>query len=91
MKLSIKHYPHMERCWLLKREHGDYSQHAHFYTKKEAMTCRRLIDCNRYPRDKKYRIAMQRLLTKEEYSNLNKKDYYYNVQKGAKNGRNVYK
>jgi hypothetical protein len=93
VNLSIKHLPHMERRWLLKREHGEYSQHAHFYTKKEATICRTLIDCNKYPIQKKYQIAMKRILTKEEYKNLNKKDYYYkNVQNGRReNGKNIYK
>lgn len=82
----------MKRCWLLKREHGEYEQHAHFYTRKEAEYCRALIDCNKYPRNRKYQVAVQRLLTREEYSNLNKKDYYYNVQKGRrKYARNIYK
>lgn len=81
MKLTIKHLPHMERCWLLKREHGEYSQHAHFYTRKEAEYCRTLIDCNRYPRERKYKVAMKRLLYEEEYKKLNKKQRYYNVQK----------
>lgn len=52
MKLTIKHYPKLERPWLLKREHGDYDQHAHFYTEKEAKCCRRLIDQGRYPYEK---------------------------------------
>lgn len=77
MKLSIYHYPKMERAWLLKREHGDYDQHAHFFTKKEALCCRKLIDANKFPREEKYRIAMQRLLTEEEYKRLNKKPRFY--------------
>lgn len=84
MKLSLYHYPKMERAWLLKREHGKYEQHAHFYTKKEALNCRRLIDNNKYPRDKKYKLAMQRLLTEEEFKKLNKKQRYYNVNKGVR-------
>ena len=84
MKLSIYHYPKMIRCWLLKREHGAYAQHAHFHTKKEAELCKKLIDQGRYPRDKKYKYAMQRLLTEEEFKQLDKKQRYYNVQKGLK-------
>jgi len=84
MKLSIIHYPKMNRQWLLKREHGEYEQHAHFFTKKEALQCRKLIDANRYPRQKKYLIAMQRLLTGDEFRQLNRKPRYININKGIK-------
>lgn len=83
MKLSIYHYPKMERCWLLKREHGKYSQHAHFHTKKEALLCRKLITQKKYPRERKYKYAIQRILSEEEFKMLNKKQKYYNVQKGV--------
>ena len=83
MKLSIKYLPHMKRCWLLKRERGKYSQHAHFYTKKDARNCRKLIDNNKFPQKEKYKIAMKRILTKEEYSNLSKER--------RKNAKNIYK
>jgi hypothetical protein len=53
MKLSIKYYPQMERAYLLKREHGLYEQHAHFYCYKDADRCRKLIDANLYPKNKK--------------------------------------
>ena len=85
MKLSIIYYPKMDRPWLLKREHGEYSQHAHFFTQKEAKKCRQLIDANKYPREEKYRIAMQRLLTEEEFKKLNKKPRYYNQNRGTRN------
>lgn len=84
MKLSVIHYPKMERQWLLKREYGTYEQHAHFYTKKEALQCRKLIDACKYPREKKYLIAMQRILTEEEFKKLDKKQRYYNVNKGIR-------
>ena len=84
MKLSVIHYPKMERQWLLKREYGTYEQHAHFFTKKEAIQCRRLIDSNKYPRQKKYLIAMQRLLTEDEFRQLNRKPRYININKGIK-------
>ena len=83
MKLSIKYLPKLERPWLLKREHGEYEQHAHFYTKKEALCCRKLIDACKYPREEKYRIAMQRLLTEEEYKRLNKKPRFYKKNCGV--------
>ncbi len=78
MKLSIIYYPQMKRPYLLKRENGEYSQHAHFYTKKEAIKCRNLIDSGTFPRDKKYKIAMRRLLSEEEYKKLNKRPRYKN-------------
>lgn len=77
MKLYIVYLPNLHRPWLLRREHGEYCQHAHFFTKKEALCCRRLIDANKFPREEKYRIAMQRLLTKDEYKGLNKKPRFY--------------
>lgn len=84
MKLSIIYYPKMKRSWLLKREGGEYEQHAHFYTRREAECCRRLIDSYKYPRETKYRIAVKRLLTEEELKKLNKKQRYYNVNKGKR-------
>lgn len=84
MQLSIIYYPKMNRPRLLKREHGEYSQHAHFYTKKEALCCRKLIDACKYPREEKYRIAMQRLLTDEEFKKLNKKERYFNQNCGVR-------
>lgn len=87
MKLSIIFYPKMKRAFLLKREHGLYSQHAHFYSYKEADKCRKLIDANLYPKNKKYYVAMKRLLTKKEFKRLNRKPRYRNVNKGVKNRR----
>ena len=84
MKLSIIHTSKMERCWLLVRKNGEYSQHAHFYTLEEAELCRKLIDRNQYPRQKKYIYPMQRILTVEEFQRLRKKDRYFNPQKGVK-------
>ncbi|WP_296113054.1 hypothetical protein [uncultured Anaerococcus sp.] len=84
MKLSIIYYPKMKRPWLLKREYGKYEQHAHFYTRKEAVKCRILIDKRVYPRQKKYQIAVRRILTKEEYKKLNKTPRYCNKQKGIR-------
>lgn len=82
MKLSIIEYPKMARKWLLKREYGEYNQHAHFFTLEEAKKCRKLIDNNKYPREKKYIYPMQRILTKEEFQQLKKKQRYMNVNGG---------
>lgn len=84
MKLTIKKCTNLERPWLLKRRGGDYDQHAHFFTRKEAECCRRLIDLKKYPYEKKYKIAMQRLLTEEEFKALDKKQRYFNSQKGVR-------
>ena len=84
MELTIKYYPKLpKRKWLLKREGGAYEQHAHFLCKKDAENVRRLIDGNKYPYNKKYKIAMQ-ILTEEEFKKLNKKQRYFNVNKGIK-------
>lgn len=55
-----------------------------FYAKKDAEIVRRLIDRNKYPYNKKYKLAMQRILTEEEFKKLNKKQRYYNVNKGVR-------
>lgn len=73
MKLKIKYLPHLERSWLLFRDKGKHKQHAHFFTAKEAYCCRTLIDAGRYPTEKKYEIAMRRILTESEFKSLNKK------------------
>ena len=83
MKLSIIYLPNLHRPWLLKREHGEYSQHAHFFTKKEALCCHKLIDAGKFPREEKYRIAMQRLLTDKEYKELNKKPRFHKKNCGV--------
>lgn len=85
MKLSIKYKPKcFERPWLIKREGGAYSQHAHLKTKKDAEKVRRLIDINKYPYNKDFKIAMQRLLTEEEFKKLDKKTRYVNYSKFSK-------
>lgn len=85
MKLSIKYKPLCEeRPWLIKREGGEYKQHAHLKTKRDAIKVRQLIDANKYPYCHDYKIAIQRLLTEEEFKKLDKKQRYFNVNKGFK-------
>lgn len=84
VKISIRYIRGLERPWLVKREEGTYEQHAHCYTEKDARKIRQLIDINRYPYSKEYKVAMQRLLTEEEFKKLDKKQRYYNVQKGVR-------
>lgn len=85
MKLSIVYKPHCsERPWLIRREGGKYGQHAHMRTKKDAEKVRALIDMEKYPYNKDFKVAMQRLLTEEEFKGLKKKPRYFNPQKGHK-------
>lgn len=85
MKLTIRHYSKLpKRKWILIRVGGTYDQHAHFLCKKDAENVRRLIDCGKYPYNKKYKIAMQRLLTEEEFKKLKKKPRYYCINKGPR-------
>lgn len=87
MKLSILYLPNLNRPWLLKREHGKYEQHAHFYTEKAANQCRTLIDAMKYPYNKDFLIAMRRILTDQEMNRLRRKQHYKNINKGAMNYR----
>ena len=88
MKLSIKFKPRCdERPWLLVREGGEYSQHAHLKSKKDCIKVRHLIDINKYPYNSEYKIAMKRLLTEEEFKSLDKKQRYYNSNRGVRRKR----
>lgn len=79
MKIIIKYKPCCEeRPWLVIRENGEYNQHAHLRTKKEALKVRNIIDRWVYPYNKNYKIAVKRLLTEEEFKSLDKKDRYIN-------------
>ncbi|MDD7352008.1 MAG: hypothetical protein PUG84_00965 [Peptoniphilaceae bacterium] len=82
MKLLIKFKPCcIDRPWLVVRENGEYEQHAHLRTKKEALKVRNLIDRWVYPYNKNYKIAIKRILTEEEFKSLDKKDRYFNRRK----------
>ena len=78
MVLEILKFDNFDRPWLLKRLDGTEEQHAHFFTLKEAERVKHLIEINKYPKCKDDRVAMKRLLTDDEYKNLNCKDRYYN-------------
>lgn len=85
MKLSIKFKPRCnDRPWLLVREGGDYEQHAHLKSKSDCIKVRHLIDINKYPYNSEYKIAMKRLLTEEEFKSLDKKQRYYNSNRGIR-------
>ena len=83
MKLQIIYLHKLNRPYLIKRVGGAYEQHAHMRTRKDAEKIRHLIDSNRYPYCKDYKVAMQRLLTEEEFKKLKKKHRYINVNKGV--------
>lgn len=84
MELKIKYLKNLERPWLIKREDGIYEQHSHMKKKKDAEKVLRLIEINKYPDNKAYKTAMQRLLTEEEFRSLNRKQKYVNINKGVK-------
>lgn len=88
MKLSIKYKPRCdERPWLLVRVGGEYSQHAHLKSKNDCIKVRHLIDAGKYPYCREYKIAMQRILTEEEFKNLEKHQRYYNSNRGIRHKR----
>lgn len=85
MKLDIKYKPTCkERPWLIVRVGGEYEQHAHMHTRKEAMLVRNIIDRWVYPYNKNLKIAVRRLLTEEEFKSLDKKQRYFNSNKGLR-------
>ncbi len=73
MRLTILYKPGCgDRPWLIKREGGAYEQHAHLHTKKDALRVRQIIDAGKYPYCKEYKVAVQQLLTEEEFKRLHK-------------------
>ncbi len=84
MDLKIIYLENLERPWLLKRVGGSYDQHSHFFSRKDALKVRGLIDAWKYPYSKSYKIAMQRILTEEEFKTLNKKSRYCNQNCGKR-------
>ena len=50
-----------------------------FLCKKDALNVRRLINGIKYSYNKKYKLAMKRRLTEEEFKKLKKKQRYFNV------------
>lgn len=84
MVLTLKFFEDFRLPWLLKREDGEYGQHCHFKTKKDAEATKRRIEANRYPLNKTQKNAMLRILSEEEFKQLNKRDRYFNPNKGIK-------
>ncbi len=52
--------------------------------KRDVEEVKHLIEIRKYPNNKDQRIAMQRLLTDDEFRNLNKKQKYININKGIR-------
>ena len=72
------------RDYVLIRKNGTYEQHAHFKRRSGAEKAITLIKLMVIPKSEYFRIALKRLLTEEEYSQLRVKpvkDRYYNVGK----------
>lgn len=77
--------------YVVRNDRLDYEHHSHFHNLKGAKRCIDLITRQVLPSNAWWREALRRLLTEEEYLNLqpNKRQAYYNVQggKGVKYGR----
>ncbi|WP_138159615.1 hypothetical protein [Peptoniphilus catoniae] len=84
MVLEIRYLKNLERPWLIKRADGDYSQHSHMKRKKDVEKVKHLIEIKKYPDNKDQRIAMERLLTEDEFRSLNKRQRYININKGLR-------
>lgn len=80
MRFTIKR---TTRDYVVIRVNGEYEQHSHFKSKSGARKMIELIEHNKLPDKKYFRIAAKRLLTEEEYDSLvgSKKQKYYNVNK----------
>ena len=73
------------RDYVVIRKDGEYSQHAHLKTLRGCRDLIHLIEMGWLPRNKYLQGSCSRLLTEEEYNNLKqKKQQYYNVNKGVK-------
>lgn len=79
MVFEIKYIKNYTRPWLIKRVDGQYSQHSHLKSKKDAIKVKHLIEINKFPVNKDHQVAVQRLLTDEELKRLNKKPRYTNI------------
>ncbi len=77
MRFTIKR---TTRDVVVIREGGEYEQHSHFRTYKGARKIIELIEHNKMPTKKYFIQAAKRLLTEEEFEELqgSKKQKYYN-------------
>ena len=81
MRFTIKR---TTRDVVVIREGGTYEQHSHFRTYSGAKKIIELIQHNKMPTKKYFIKAAKRLLTEEEFENLQgtNKQKYHNVNKG---------
>lgn len=79
MLLEIRYIKNYDRPWLIKRLDGDYSQHSHLRSKKDAIKVKEMIEINKFPINKDQQLAVKRLLTDDELRRLNRKQKYINI------------
>lgn len=70
--------------FVVRNDKLDYAHHSHFTNLKGAKRCLDLIARRVLPQNEWWREALRRLLTEEEFEQLqpNKRQAYYNVQGG---------
>ena len=83
-ELVLEYIADFKRPWLVKRKGGEYEQHAHFYRKEDVYLCIKCIKNNKYPTSREIKYAMKKILTKDEFSSLSKKQRYFNPNKGRR-------
>ncbi len=79
MLLEIRYIKNYDRPWLIKRVDGNYNQHSHLKSKKDAIKVKEMIEINKFPIKKDQQLAVQRLLTDDELRRLNRKQKYINI------------
>lgn len=77
MRFTIKRTSH---DYVVIRVNGEYEQHSHFRSKSGARKIIELLQHNKMPTKKYFITAAKRLLTEEEFNQLqgSKKQKYYN-------------
>lgn len=74
------------RDYVIIRDGGTYDQHGHIRNRRTVNQLIRYIELGKLPTSRYLRECARRLLTDEEYNNLQdkRKDYYINVNKGVR-------
>lgn len=80
MNLKIKK---TRNGYILYDEQGN-GKHSHFTTYNCALTCLTFINKKVMPNNPYYKESCRRLLSKEDFSRLKKKQRYHNVQNGRR-------
>lgn len=83
MRFTIKRTSH---DYVVIRMGGEYDQHSHFNSRSGAKKIIELIQHGKRPKKKYFIIAAKRLLTEEEFEQLqgSSKPKYVNVNKGKR-------